>query len=318
MQIDEVAALGSALAEQIGKVIVGQAGPVKGLTIALLSQGHVLLEGVPGTAKTLLVRTLAYVVDVPFARVQFSPDLMPSDVVGTNVFDLADNQFHLKRGPVFTGLLLADEINRTPPKTQAALLEAMEERQVTVDGIAYPLPPVFMVVATENPVEYEGTYPLPESQLDRFQQKVIVGYPNEAEELKVLALHHGGFGHTPLSEMGLVKVADQEHLLAARDAVDRVTVQEGVARYIAEIVRTTREQPTLRLGASPRAGVNLLVASKTAAALAGRDFVTPDDVADLAAAVLRHRIELRAEAEIEGMTTDDVIATVLAQVPVPR
>lgn len=318
MRISDVATLGEALASEVGKVIVGQRGPIEGLIIALVSQGHVLLEGVPGIAKTLMVRALAYALDVPFTRIQFSPDLMPSDVVGTNVFDLDTNRFHLKRGPVFTCLLLADEINRTPPKTQAALLEAMEERQVTIDGIPYPLPTVFMVVATENPMEYEGTYPLPESQLDRFQQKVLVGYPTEPEELEVLKLHHGGFGRKALADMGLRKVADADTLVAARAAVDSVVVTEDVARYIARIVRRTREAPELRLGASPRAAVNMLIVAKASAALAGREFATPDDVKEHAASVLRHRMQLTAEAEIEGTRTDDVIASVLAEVPVPR
>jgi MoxR-like ATPase len=318
VRVDEIAGLGESLSAEIAKVIVGQAGPVRSLVTALLSQGHILLEGVPGTAKTLLVRTLAFVLDVPFARVQFSPDMMPSDVIGTNVYDLESNRFHLKRGPIFTGFLLADEINRTPPKTQAALLEAMEERQVTVDGESYPLPPVFMVVATENPIEYEGTYPLPESELDRFQQKVVIAYPSEPEEMEILSRHHAGFGRRPLSEMGLAKVADADTLLAARAAVDAVTVQQDVASYIAAIIRRTRGYRDLRLGASPRAGVDLLVASKTAAALAGRDYITPDDVKGLAAPVLRHRLQLTAEAEIEGVTTDDVLDAVIAEIPVPR
>ena len=318
MRTEDVAALGEALKAEVAKVVVGQKPAIDGLVVALLSQGHVLLEGVPGTAKTLMVRALAYAVDIPFARVQFSPDLMPSDVVGTNVYDLAANQFHLKKGPIFTSLLLADEINRTPPKTQAALLEAMEERQVTLDGVTHKLSEVFMVVATENPFEYEGTYPLPESELDRFQQKVVVTYPDEREEMQILARHHAGFGRTPLEAMGLSKLANAETLLAARDAVDKVMVKDEVARYIAEIVRRTRGVGDVRLGASPRAGVNLLIVAKTQAALRGRDFATPDDVKDMVLPVLRHRLMLTAEAEIEGTTTADVLASVLAGVPVPR
>jgi MoxR-like ATPase len=315
---NRVVKLADAVRAEVGKAVVGQAGMVDGLLIGLITGGHVLIEGVPGTAKTLLARALAYVLDASFKRIQFSPDMMPSDVVGTNVFDAENASFVLRKGPVFANLVLADEINRTPPKTQAALLEAMQERQVTIDGETHPLPDPFLVVATQNPVEYEGTYPLPEAQLDRFQQKIVVDYPDSAEETEILRRHMGGAGWTDLTTLGMEPVANTSDILAARAELDRVVVEEGVLGYVAEIVRATREQASVMLGASPRAGVSLLTAAKAAALLGGRDFVTPDDVKTMAQPCLRHRLVLRPEIEIEGVGVDSVLADVIERVPVPR
>ncbi len=307
-----------AMRTEIGKAVVGHGEVVDALIIGLVSGGHVLLEGVPGTAKTLLARSLAYVLDISFKRIQFSPDLMPSDVVGTNVFDAGEGTFHVRTGPIFANVVLADEINRTPPKTQAALLEAMQEGRVTIDGVAHPLPEPFFVVATQNPIEYEGTYPLPEAQLDRFGQKVIVPYPSEADEVSIVMHHTGGLLTGDLAAFGMRPVGTAADVLAARAQLDEVTVDEGVARYVASIVRATREHPAVHLGASPRAGVTLLVTAKARALLAGRTFVTPDDVKSSVHACLRHRILLRPEIEIEGAEVDEVLGDVLSEVPVPR
>jgi MoxR-like ATPase len=303
---------------EVGRAVVGQAEVVDGLLVSLLTGGHALLEGVPGTAKTLLVRSLARALDAQFKRIQFTPDLMPADVTGTMVFDSAQRTFELRPGPVFTDLLLADEINRTPPKTQSALLEAMQERQVTIDGTSHLLPRVFLVVATQNPVEYEGTYPLPEAQLDRFQQKLVMGYPSAEEEVEILRRHLGGLEQLDPEQLGVVPVATVADVLAAREVLCGVTVDPAVVAYVTEVARATREHPAVLLGASPRAAVSMLVSAKARAVLAGRDFVTPDDVKAAAAPGLRHRIVLRPESEIEGLTSDDVTADVLGQVPVPR
>jgi len=316
--VDEVRTVAQALADEIGKAVVGQEEVVRQCLIALLAGGHVLLEGVPGVAKTLLVRALAIALDCEFKRVQFTPDLMPSDVVGTMLYDLQSGSFRLKRGPIFTSLLLADEINRTPPKTQAALLEAMEERQVSIDGITHPLPTPFMVFATQNPIEHEGTYALPEAQLDRFTMKVVVGYPSEAQEKEILLEHHMGFDAHRLAQAGIVPRVNAEGLRRCMELVRIVTVDDGVLGYITSIVRRTRESPSLVLGASPRAAVTLLQTSKVAAAMAGRAFVIPDDVKSLAKPVLRHRVVLRAEAEIEGLSADAVLDSVVSKVEVPR
>jgi len=303
---------------ELAKVVVGQADVIDHLLVALLSEGHVLMEGVPGIAKTLIARSLALTVSADFNRVQFTPDLMPSDVIGTNVFDLSTSKFNLRKGPVFTGVLLADEINRTPPKTQAALLEAMQERRVTVDGEEHILSPVFTVLATQNPIEYEGTYPLPEAELDRFMFKVIVPYPAFETEVGVLSRYNAGFNSIRLEEAGVKPVIDMQELLALRKTVNAVAAEQPIIEYIAKLVRRTRENRNLVLGASPRASIWLLLGSKAMAALRGRNFVIPDDVKQLAAPVLRHRLILRPEAEIEGVNADRVVESTLAEVEVPR
>jgi MoxR-like ATPase len=314
----KVARTAEAIMAEIGKVVVGQEEVIEQVIAVLFSEGHVLLEGVPGIAKTLLVRTLAYAVSADFKRIQFTPDLMPSDVVGTNVFDPTKSEFKLRRGPVFTNVLLGDEINRTPPKTQAALLEAMEERRVTIDGEPHPLPGLFMVLATQNPVEYEGTYPLPEAQLDRFMLKVILDYPKLEEEHKILQNFNSGFRPTRLEDAGVKPVVTEADLAECREEIAKVTVDEPIMRYINEIVRKTRQDRNLILGGSPRASITFLLTAKTIAAIRGRNFVIPDDVKALAAAVLRHRLILRPEAEIEGLTPDKIVANILAAVEVPR
>jgi len=304
--------------EEIAKAVVGQDGAVSGLVAALLVRGHVLLEGVPGVAKTLLVKTLARTLDLEFKRVQFTPDLMPSDVTGQVIFEQRDGSFRFRQGPVFTNLLLADEINRTPPKTQASLLEAMEERQVSVEGQGHPLPDPFLVVATQNPVEYEGTYPLPEAQLDRFLFKLQVGYPSAEQEQAVLARHDAGMDPHDLATLGVAPVAGRQDLEAARKEVARIQVEARVQAYIVAIARATRESPSLELGVSPRGAAMLLHASKAWAWLAGKQYVTPDEVKAVAKPTLRHRVELRPEVELEGVTADGVLDGVLAAVPVPR
>ena len=307
-----------ALREEIAKVVVGQEGTLSGVVAALLVRGHVLLEGVPGTAKTLLVKAVAAALDLDFKRLQFTPDLMPSDVLGQIIFDPREGSFRFRRGPTFTNLLLADEINRTPPKTQAALLEAMEERQVSIEGTTHGLPEPFVVVATQNPVEYEGTYPLPEAQLDRFLFKLLVGYPSEEQEREVLTRHDRGLDPHDIAAAGIRAVADASDLERARQAIDRIRVEPPVLSYIVAVVRSTRESPSLTLGVSPRGATALLHASKAWAWLAGRDFVTPDEVKAIVKPALRHRVLLRPEVELEGATADGVLDGLLASVPVPR
>jgi MoxR-like ATPase len=307
-----------AVRDEVAKAVVGQDQVLSGLLVALLCQGHVLLEGVPGVAKTLLVRALAAALALDSKRVQFTPDLMPGDVTGSLVYDARTAQFEYREGPVFTNLLLADEINRTPPKTQAALLEAMEERQVSVEGTPRPLPVPFLVAATQNPVEYEGTYPLPEAQLDRFLLKLAVAVPDRDAEIGILARHASGFDPRDLKAAGLRQVAGPAELAAARAAVGRVAVSDAVTGYIVDICRGTRMSAALQLGVSPRGGTALLAASRAWAWLAGRDYVTPDDVKTLARPTFRHRIQLRPEAELDGTTADGVLDSVLATVPVPR
>ncbi|RZD83512.1 AAA family ATPase [Streptomyces albidoflavus] len=307
-----------AVRAEIGKAVVGQDPVVTGLVIALLCRGHVLLEGVPGVAKTLLVRALAAAVELETKRVQFTPDLMPSDVTGSPVFDARTSEFSFQPGPVFTNLLLADEINRTPPKTQASLLEAMEERQVTVDGTARHLPEPFLVAATQNPVEYEGTYPLPEAQLDRFLLKLNVSLPPRDDEIALLSRHARGFDPRDLSAAGLHPVAGPAQLDAARSAVAGTSVSPEIAAYIVDVCRATRDSPSLSLGASPRGATALLSTARAWAWLTGRDYVIPDDVKALALPTLRHRVQLRPEAEMEGVTPDAVLTSLLARVPVPR
>lgn len=306
----------SALRAEVSKAVVGQDAVVTGLVIALLCRGHVLLEGVPGVAKTLMVRTLAAALSLDFKRVQFTPDLMPGDVTGSLIYDAKTAEFEFREGPVFTNLLLADEINRTPPKTQAALLEAMEERQVSVEGAARALPDPFVVCATQNPVEYEGTYQLPEAQLDRFMVKLTVPLPPRDQEIAVLERHALGFDPRDLSE--IKPVATAADLEAGRQAAAQVHVAPEVLGYIVDVARATRNSPSLQLGVSPRGATALLAASRAWAWLSGRAYVTPDDVKALARPALRHRVQLRPEAELEGATADGLLDGILASVPVPR
>jgi MoxR-like ATPase len=306
----------AAVREEIAKAVVGQDQVVTGLLIALVAGGHVLLEGVPGVAKTLLARSLAAALNLSARRVQFTPDLMPGDVTGSLVYDARTAEFEFREGPVFTNILLADEINRTPPKTQAALLEAMEERQVTVEGRPRLLPDPFLVAATQNPVEYEGTYPLPEAQLDRFLLKLVVQPPSRDAEIELVTRHAAGFDPRDLSAVRAVaSVAD---LAEARKAVSLVHVSPEVAGYIVDLCRTTRQSPSLRLGVSPRGATALLATSRTWAWFAGRGYVIPDDVKAVARPTLRHRLQLRPESELEGVTPEGVLDAVLSAVPVPR
>ena len=309
-------AVASRFVEQAHRVIVGQDEPLRLALLCLLTEGHLLLEGVPGTAKTLLARTVARLVRGSFARIQFTPDLMPSDLLGTSVYEIATSRFSLRFGPIFANVVLADEVNRAPAKTQSALLEAMEERQVSLEGSGRQLPRPFLVLATQNPVEYEGTYPLPEAELDRFLFKALVRYPAANEEEAILRLHDAG-KHPRDTIDGLEPLAAGA-LDDARREVDATTVADDVVRYVVAIVETSRKSADLHLGASPRAGVHLLRSAKANAAVEGRDFVTPDDVKYLAAAVLRHRFVLKPEAEIEGLDADAVVGRILSRVEVPR
>ena len=303
---------------ELRKVIVGQDEPIEQILIALLAEGHALIEGVPGTAKTLTVKTLARIINANFGRIQFTPDLMPSDITGTNIFNVATATFSLRQGPVFTDILLADEINRTPPKTQAALLEAMEERQVTIDGERHALSPIFTVLATENPIEYEGTYPLPEAQLDRFLLKILLDYPEEAHERQVVANWDAGFNSRRLDQVSIQPLPEPDAISRCRVEVSNARMEPGVQHYAVDIVRRTRTHPFVHYGASPRASVALLLCSKALASIRGREFATPDDVRDIARPVLRHRLSLRAEAELDGATPDAVITDILKSAEVPR
>jgi MoxR-like ATPase len=299
---------------EVGKVVVGQGDAIDALLSAVVLGGHVLLEGVPGVAKSLLANAFARTVDGSFRRIQFTPDMLPSDLTGT--MTLRGGELAFRQGPVFANVVLADEINRTPPKTQSALLEAMQERQVSIDGIAHPLPDPFLVVATQNPIEYEGTYPLPEAQLDRFLLHAEIGYPDEQDERAVLALERRGIASPPLD--GVAPVLDAARIAAARADVDATTVSDDVAAYVVALIRATRTLPSVSLGASPRAAVHLLAASKARARLAGREFVIPDDVAAMAPPALRHRLVLTPEAELERFGPAQAIAAALSSVPVPR
>lgn len=303
---------------ELRKTIVGQDDVIEQILVAVLAEGHALIEGVPGTAKTLAVKTLAHIIGAKYSRIQFTPDLMPSDITGTNVFNMQTSQFSMRHGPIFTDILLADEINRTPPKTQAALLEAMEERQTTIDGERYPLSPLFTVLATENPIEYEGTYPLPEAQLDRFLMKILIDYPEQSEEEEIVARWDAGFNSRDLANIHITQLSDPDLIQKCRAEIRSMRMETGVQKYIVEIVRKTRTHPTVLYGASPRAAVALLLCSKALAAIRGRDFPTPDDIRDVAVPVLRHRLSLRAEAELDGATTDAVISDILKTVEVPR
>jgi MoxR-like ATPase len=306
------------LKDEFHKVIVGQDEVIEEVLIAFFTGGHVLLEGVPGTAKTLLVKTLSNIILCDFERIQFTPDMMPSDVVGTHVFDMKNSQFYLKKGPVFTNLLLADEINRTPPKTQSALLEAMEENQATVEGERVSLPDLFLVFATQNPVEFEGTYPLPEAQMDRFLFKIKVDYPDSANETFILKKFHEGFNPKKLDRVSFEKIDYHNFLEECREEILNVRVRDEIMEYIVKIIQHTRNDANVSLGASPRGTICLLLSGKTRAASRGRDYLIPDDIKESAYPVLRHRLILKPEAEIEGLTTDDVIKGILSGIEVPR
>jgi len=313
-----VEALSGKIRSEVGKAIAGQESVVEQVLVAILANGHVLLEGVPGVAKTLLVRCLAKTLDLEYGRIQFTPDLMPSDVVGTTIFDPKTTDFKVHKGPIFVNVLLADEINRTPPKTQAALLEAMEERRATIDGEPYPLPPPFLVFATQNPIDFEGTYPLPEAQQDRFLMKIIVDYPSPEAEVDVLKRHHAGFRPQSLDEYGIQAVVNAAELAQMQADVAKITVEDKVFNYIYEMVKATRNSNDVMVGGSPRAGIALLNCSKAVAALRGRDFVIPDDVKEFALPVLRHRVLLRPEAEVEGLSSDRVLRSIIDAQVVPR
>ncbi|GAB4365615.1 MAG: MoxR family ATPase [Elainellaceae cyanobacterium] len=306
------------LAKALSQIVVGQVGLVQQLMVALLSGGHVILEGVPGTGKTLTVKALAQLIQAEFRRIQLTPDVLPSDILGTNIFDFNTRSFTLKQGPVFTEILLADEINRTPPKTQAALLEAMEEQQVTLDGNSMTLPDLFWVIATQNSLEFEGTYPLPEAQLDRFLFKLVVDYPDTTAERQMLLNAQSGLQTKRLDLAQLKPIATVEEVLAARQAVRHIEVAEPLLDYLLALIQRTRQAPDLALGASPRSAVAWLQASKANAWLSGRAFVTPDDVKATALPLLRHRLILRPEAQLDGLRVDGIITSILGQVAVPR
>jgi MoxR-like ATPase len=314
----EVKKLADRISAEISKVIVGQQEGVAQLLVGLLARGHVLMEGVPGLAKTLLAKTLAYILRAEFSRIQFTPDLMPADILGTHIFDLQSRTFQLRQGPIFTEILLGDEINRAPPKTQSALLEAMEERQVSIDGKTLPLSESFMVVATQNPIEQEGTYPLPEAQLDRFLMKIVLNYPAEGEEREILAKYGTTSEAHDLEGAGLARLAGGDTVVRFRQRVSQVRVEEGIVAYVQSLLTGTRRSPHLHLGVSPRGGIALLRTSQCLAAIRGRDFVVPEDIKEMAFAVLRHRVILRPEAELEGLTPDRAISQILDGIPVPR
>ncbi|WP_305097248.1 AAA family ATPase [Croceibacterium aestuarii] len=316
--LDQTRQLAEAIRAEVGKAIVGQDETVEHLLIALIARGHVLLEGPPGTAKTFLAQCFAAATGLEFGRIQFTPDLLPGDILGSNLFNFQTSQFTLTRGPIFRELLLADEINRTPPKTQAALLEAMQERRVTLDGESHPLPQEFMVVATQNPIEHQGVYPLPEAQLDRFLFKLLVGYPSAEEEAAIVARFGERSGPQAPGDFGIAAVADKATLAAAQQAVLAVTLAPEVIDYTVALVRATRESPDLESGASPRAAVLLAGGARARAALQGRDYVLPDDVKALAAAALRHRLLLSPTAEIEGRRIEDLVASLVEQVEAPK
>jgi MoxR-like ATPase len=318
MTLNDLQTLFQQLSQEVNKVLVGLEEPFELLIVALLTGGHVLLEGVPGTAKTLMAKSLAYLIQAQFTRIQFTPDLMPSDILGTSVFDITSGKFYLKKGPIFTQILLADEINRAPAKTQSALLETMEERQITLEGERYELVPPFMVIATQNPIEYEGTYPLPEAQLDRFLFKVLVTYSPLETEVEVLRRYHFGFDARNLDAAKLRAILTPDGIAQVQALIQSVRVEEGILTYIAQIAAVSRQSPDLTLGASTRASTHVLLAAKTFAALQGRDFVTPDDVKFVVTPIYRHRLLLKPEAEIEGLDADAVVQRLLNQVEVPR
>jgi MoxR-like ATPase len=315
---DPIGNLYESARKQIGKVIVGQEQAIEQILVSLFAGGHVLLEGIPGTAKTLLVRVVARLFDCAFKRIQFTPDLMPADIIGTNVFDPHHQAFQFRPGPVFAQFVLGDEINRAPAKTQSALLEAMQERQVTVDGTSYRLPSVFTVFATQNPIEQEGTYPLPEAQLDRFMMKVLVTYPGEEEEIAILRTHQQSLRVEDLDRFGLERVGGEQELLAAQEQIRARTIREELLGYLSRLVRATRDNLKVEVGASPRAGLMVLMAAKARAALEGRNHVLPDDLKAVAKPVLRHRLLLKPGAEVDGFTPDDVLDEILDRTEIPR
>lgn len=318
VSIETVKALGETIIAEVGKAVVGQEDSVEKLVIALFSGGHVLLEGPPGTAKTLMAQSFARALDLDFGRIQFTPDLMPGDILGSNLFNFQTSSFTLTKGPIFCELLLADEINRTPPKTQAALLQAMQEREITIDGDTYGLSPRFTVVATQNPIEQQGVYPLPEAQLDRFLFKLVIGYPDAAEERRIVAGHGGQFKKISAESLGVAAVTNAEGIAAAIETVSKVTLVDEIVGYIVDIVRATRESPDLESGASPRAASLLARAACARAALHGRDYTIPDDVKLLAPSVLRHRMILSPSAEIDGRQIDMIVENLVEKVEAPR
>lgn len=318
MEIDAVKSLADQIRDEVGKAVIGQSDTVDLMLIALFSGGHILLEGPPGTAKTLLTQCFSAAIKLEFGRIQFTPDLMPGDVLGTNLFNFSTSEFTLTKGPIFTDILLADEINRTPPKTQAALLEAMQERKVTIDGDTHELNDRFTVIATQNPIEQQGTYPLPEAQLDRFLFKHVLAFPTRDEELAIVSGHGNRTGMKTAEAFGVDAVVTPETLADAAGSVAQVRVQEDVVEYIVDIVRATRESPALTHGASPRAAAAIAAATRAKAALDGRDYVVPDDVKSLSLPALRHRVILSPAAEIEGRTTDDTLLEIIEQTAAPR
>ena len=318
MDIREIGEIASRIRTQVGKAIIGQADTVDLMLVSLFSSGHILLEGPPGTAKTLLAQSFSAAISMEFGRIQFTPDLMPGDVLGTNLFNFQTNEFQLTKGPIFTDILLADEINRTPPKTQAALLEAMQERKVTIDGDSYALNDRFMVIATQNPLEQQGTYPLPEAQLDRFLFKHVLHYPSREEEIAIVGGHGRRTGMVTAAKLGVEPAVSAEELNAAVEAISQARINDDIIGYIVDIIRATRETPSLEAGASPRAAAAIAAASRARAALDGRDFVIPDDVKALALPALRHRVLLSPAAEIEGRTADETLQAIVEQQAAPR
>ena len=318
MSLDSVKTLADNIRVEVGKAIIGQSGTVDLMLVALFSGGHILLEGVPGTAKTFLAQVFSHVMKMDFGRIQFTPDLMPGDLLGTNLFSFQTNEFNLVKGPIFCDLLLADEINRTPPKTQAALLEAMQERQVTIDGEAFPLGSRFMVIATQNPIEQQGTYPLPEAQLDRFIFKHVLDYPTREEEIEIVRRHGSRTGSPKAKDLGVKSVVTRKDLEAAIASVSTVRLTDEVTNYVVDLVRGTRNNPLFETGASPRAAAMISAAARAHAALQSRDFVIPDDVKAIALPALRHRAILSPAAEIEGRTADELILQVIEQTEAPR
>lgn len=300
------------------EIVYGQEDVINLLLIGFLSEGHMLLEGIPGTAKTTLVKSLARLIHLDFKRVQLTPDMLPSEIIGTSIFDLNTRNFTFKRGPIFTDLLLADEINRTPPKTQSALLEAMEEHQVTVDGTRHGLSQLFTVIATLNPIEFEGTYPLPEAQLDRFMMKILISYPHAEAEKQMLTQYAAGSGTRFFQDKEITPVSSVEEILQCRKSLNEVKLEPVIMDYILQIIHDTRKNPAIHLGCSPRAALSLMAASRTHAALNRQNFVTPDNVKTVAPAIIRHRLILSAEAELDGLTPDHVVKQTLNKVPVPR